>query len=93
MFAHENVCCHLRAIDAAHVLVLVLVLVLTFGGTVQQTEHNMLRRYDSHAKSHFIYLSLLPSGCDGTTLGGAAALDDAVAPSNGIDWKSLGLAP
>ena len=88
MFAHENVCCHLRAIDAAHVLVLVL----KFDGTVQQTEQ-MLRRYDSHAKSHFIYLSLLPSGCDGTTLGGAAALDDAVAPSNGIDWKSLGLAP
>ena len=88
MFAHENVCCHLRVIDAAHVLVLVL----KFGGTVQQTEH-MLRRYDSHAKSHFIYLSLLTSGCDGTTLGGAAALDDAVAPSNGIDWKSFGLAP
>ena len=88
MFAHENVCCHLRAIGAAHVLVLVL----KFDGTVQQTEQ-MLRRYDSHAKSHFIYLSLLPSGCDGTTLGGAAALDDAVAPSNGIDWKSLGLAP
>ena len=88
MFAYENVRFYLRAIGAASVLMLVL----EFGGTVQQTEH-MLRRYDSHAKSHFIYLSLLPSGCDGTTLGGAVAMDAAVAPSSGIDWKSFGLAP